>query len=229
MCPFAEDLLHFATDAQDTVVFDPFFTQMPKFFGKLTLHFASVIDADNKPYLVCSLLPFVNIVHLNVHFPGLSFDELMKVKHPTAWVEFEKDLINEDELCARFFADGRTFDRIALLQTMVRIFCGLWIPGLTCLLSTAVDSSTLGRPSKPSTAAHPFGQVPLGGCHCPCHLSLFLPFWEEGSCLDFSLVCYLFASVWPTVCMPCFIHTATCRWNRTASWTAWKPCWRDSK
>lgn len=36
--------------------------------------------------------------------------ELLECKHPTAWIEFEKGLIDEDELARKFFIDGRDFD-----------------------------------------------------------------------------------------------------------------------
>lgn len=36
--------------------------------------------------------------------------ELLECKHPTAWIEFEKGLIDEDELARKFFIDGREFD-----------------------------------------------------------------------------------------------------------------------
>lgn len=52
-------------------------------------------------------------------FFDLSFKELLEAKHPTAWVEFERDLINEQQLFAKFFKDGRSFDGKALVQMMV--------------------------------------------------------------------------------------------------------------
>lgn len=50
---------------------------------------------------------------------SLSFKELLAAKHPTAWVEFENDLISEEQLLSMFFADGRQFDGAALVQHMV--------------------------------------------------------------------------------------------------------------
>ncbi|GIL84445.1 hypothetical protein Vretifemale_13067 [Volvox reticuliferus] len=69
-------------DIMDTVVYDPFFHDMPVFFE-------------------------------------MSFKELLTSKHPTAWVEFECGAINEDELLAKFFADGRKVDGAALKAMMV--------------------------------------------------------------------------------------------------------------
>ncbi len=53
-------------------------------------------------------------------FFDLSFEQLMKAKHPTAWVEFEVGKISEEQLFDRFFLDGRRFDGDALRQAMVR-------------------------------------------------------------------------------------------------------------
>ncbi|XP_019104422.1 flavin mononucleotide hydrolase 1, chloroplatic [Beta vulgaris subsp. vulgaris] len=60
-------------DVMDTIVRDPFYQDIPAFFG-------------------------------------MSMKELMECKHPTAWSEFEKGLINEDELATKFFKDGRHLD-----------------------------------------------------------------------------------------------------------------------
>jgi hypothetical protein len=76
---------------QDTIVFDPFYDHMPKYFN-------------------------------------ISFKELLASKHPTAWVEFEKGLINEDQLLAKFFADGRTFDGPGLISHMVSCSCAVALP-----------------------------------------------------------------------------------------------------
>ncbi|PNW73539.1 hypothetical protein CHLRE_13g563200v5 [Chlamydomonas reinhardtii] len=69
-------------DIMDTVVYDPFFKEMPVFFN-------------------------------------MSFKELLAAKHPTAWVEFECGEITEEQLLAKFFADGRHVDGAALKQMMV--------------------------------------------------------------------------------------------------------------
>jgi hypothetical protein len=44
----------------------------------------------------------------------------MAAKHPTAWVEFETGAITEQQLLAKFFTDGRSFDGPGLVQHMVR-------------------------------------------------------------------------------------------------------------
>ncbi|XP_068667252.1 flavin mononucleotide hydrolase 1, chloroplatic-like [Aristolochia californica] len=60
-------------DVMDTLVRDPFYQDVPAFFG-------------------------------------MSMKELLEIKHPTAWIEFEEGLINEEELEKKFFKDGRPFD-----------------------------------------------------------------------------------------------------------------------
>eukprot|EP00195_Chlamydomonas_chlamydogama_P009862 CAMPEP_0202903740 /NCGR_PEP_ID=MMETSP1392-20130828/26080_1 /ASSEMBLY_ACC=CAM_ASM_000868 /TAXON_ID=225041 /ORGANISM="Chlamydomonas chlamydogama, Strain SAG 11-48b" /LENGTH=189 /DNA_ID=CAMNT_0049591061 /DNA_START=136 /DNA_END=705 /DNA_ORIENTATION=- len=79
----------------DTVVVDPFFDHMPKFFG-------------------------------------MTFQELMKAKHPTAWVEFETNLITEGELFQKFFHDSRTFDGEGLRSMMIRQY--EYVDGMESLL-----------------------------------------------------------------------------------------------
>ena len=49
---------------------------------------------------------------------GMSLEELIAIKHPSAWIEFERGEIDEDALAAKFFADGRSFDLAGLKQTM---------------------------------------------------------------------------------------------------------------
>ncbi|KAJ1443546.1 HAD-like superfamily [Sesbania bispinosa] len=68
-------------DVMDTLVRDPFYQDVPAFFG-------------------------------------MSLKELIDCKHPTAWVEFEKGLIDEMELARKFFKDGRDFDLEGLKTCM---------------------------------------------------------------------------------------------------------------
>ncbi|KAL2941577.1 Flavin mononucleotide hydrolase 1 chloroplatic [Bienertia sinuspersici] len=68
-------------DVMDTIVRDPFYQDIPAFFG-------------------------------------MSMKELMEFKHPTAWSEFEKGLINEHELATKFFKDGRHLDLEGLKNCM---------------------------------------------------------------------------------------------------------------
>ncbi|KAF6162306.1 hypothetical protein GIB67_008435 [Kingdonia uniflora] len=53
-------------------------------------------------------------------FFRMSMKELLECKHPTAWAEFEKGLINEMELATKFFKDGRPLDLEGLKACMRR-------------------------------------------------------------------------------------------------------------
>ncbi|CAI8613238.1 unnamed protein product [Vicia faba] len=68
-------------DIMDTIVRDPFYKDIPSFFG-------------------------------------MSFNELIDSKHPAAWIQFEKGLIDEVELARIFFKDGRDFDLEGLKACM---------------------------------------------------------------------------------------------------------------
>jgi HAD superfamily hydrolase (TIGR01509 family) len=65
-------------------------------------------------------------------FFGLTLEELLAVKHPTAWVEFELGQIEEQEFLARFFRDGRAFDRAAFLAAVHGAY--RWLDGMEALL-----------------------------------------------------------------------------------------------
>ncbi|KAF8701533.1 hypothetical protein HU200_033558 [Digitaria exilis] len=70
------------------------------------------------------------------HIPAffqMSMKELLESKHPTAWSEFEKGLIDEDELAKKFFNDGRSFDLEGLKECMVRAY--EYIDGVEDILS----------------------------------------------------------------------------------------------
>ncbi|KAL4609821.1 hypothetical protein ACB092_08G008500 [Castanea dentata] len=70
-------------DIMDTIVRDPFYHDVPAFFG-------------------------------------MPMKELLECKHPTAWIEFEKGIIDEVELARKFFKDGRSFDLEGLKNCMKR-------------------------------------------------------------------------------------------------------------
>lgn len=72
-------------DVMGTVVYDPFFEEVPRFLG-------------------------------------MDLAELLKVKHPTAWVRFERDEIDEDTLLRDFFRDGRPFDGRGLKRAMAEAY-----------------------------------------------------------------------------------------------------------
>lgn len=64
-------------------------------------------------------------------------DELVKHKSPTAWVEFEKGNIDEDEYHRTAFHDGRAYDGAAFRQRMVDGY--EWLPGVKELLGELRD------------------------------------------------------------------------------------------
>ena len=64
-------------DVMGTLVYDPFYREVPAFFG-------------------------------------MSLEELLAVKHPTAWVEFELGRRSEASFLRDFFADGRSYDQEGL-------------------------------------------------------------------------------------------------------------------
>jgi len=82
-------------DVMGTLVRDPFFEEMPAFFG-------------------------------------LTLKELLSVKHPTAWVEFEHGAIDEYACMSKFFVDQRSFD-VAAFKAHVRAAYA-WLPGVEALL-----------------------------------------------------------------------------------------------
>jgi HAD superfamily hydrolase (TIGR01509 family) len=84
-----------------TLVHDPFFAEMPEFFG-------------------------------------LSFDELLAAKHPSAWVEFELGECSEQDFLESFFADGRDFDRQGFVGAVRASY--RWLPGLEELLAELHDA-----------------------------------------------------------------------------------------
>jgi hypothetical protein len=105
---------------QDTIVQDPFFEHMPRFFS-------------------------------------LSFPELLAEKHPTAWIEFEKGEIGEDELFDKFFKDGRRFDGAALVEHMVGSACLM----VGCVVLCEAPVFVAGR----TPPTHPTHPTPLPNHH----------------------------------------------------------------
>lgn len=65
-------------------------------------------------------------------FFGLSFDELLRRKHPTAWGKFELGKLDEQGLFEQFFADGTPIDGPAFKQCVRDAYA--WIDGIEPLL-----------------------------------------------------------------------------------------------
>src|SRR6478735_1632212 len=87
-------------DVMGTLVRDPFFEEMPAFFG-------------------------------------LSLRELLQVKHPTAWVEFEHGAIDERACMDKFFVDQRPFDVDAFKAHVAGAYA--WLPGVEGLLAELTE------------------------------------------------------------------------------------------
>ncbi|KAL5712019.1 glucose-1-phosphatase [Ranunculus cassubicifolius] len=66
------------------------------------------------------------------NFFRMSFKDLIDSKHPTAWAEFEKGLINEMELGKKFFLDCRPLDMEGLKNCMKSGYT--YIDGIEALL-----------------------------------------------------------------------------------------------
>ncbi len=64
---------------------------------------------------------------------GMTLDELLAHKHPSAWVDFELGTIDEATLRARFFADRRAFDFEAMKGAMIEAYA--WLEGVEELLA----------------------------------------------------------------------------------------------
>lgn len=83
-------------DVMGTLVYDPFYREVPEFFG-------------------------------------VSLRELLALKDPHAWQEFESGDLTEPAFAARFFADGRDWDMEGLKRCMAASYA--WLPGMEQLLS----------------------------------------------------------------------------------------------
>ena len=65
-------------------------------------------------------------------FFGLTFEQLLALKHPTAWIEFEVGAIDEETFARKLFRDGRKFDVGGLRRAMAEAYA--LIPGVATLL-----------------------------------------------------------------------------------------------
>lgn len=83
-------------DVMGTLVTDPFFREIPAFFG-------------------------------------MSLPELIEAKHPSTWLRFERGEIDEGQMVAEFFADGRPVDGEGLRAAAVRGYA--YLDGIEPLLT----------------------------------------------------------------------------------------------
>jgi FMN phosphatase YigB (HAD superfamily) len=61
-------------------------------------------------------------------FFGMPLEQLLSVKHPTSWIQFEKGQITEAEYLATFFRDGRPVDGAGLRDCLRRSYS--WVDGM---------------------------------------------------------------------------------------------------
>jgi HAD superfamily hydrolase (TIGR01509 family) len=66
-------------------------------------------------------------------FFGMTLEQMLREKHPTAWGTFERGELSEDEFLAMFFADGRAFDTAGFCARIRSSY--RWIDGIEPLLS----------------------------------------------------------------------------------------------
>lgn len=66
-------------------------------------------------------------------FFGLSLEQLIEQKHPSAWVEFERGEIDEAQLAQKFFKDGRAFDMAAFKEHIATGYA--WLDGMDALVA----------------------------------------------------------------------------------------------
>jgi len=92
----AADRRPLLVDVMGTLVHDPFYREIPAFFG-------------------------------------VSLEELLRVKHPTAWREFEEGRIDEATALDRMFADGRAYDQAGLKACVRDAYA--WLAGVEDLLA----------------------------------------------------------------------------------------------
>lgn len=71
-------------------------------------------------------------------FFGMTMKELLALKHPSSWVEFEHGRLSEEEYLASFFADGRPVDGDAFKAMIFESYD--FIPGLQPILTKLRDS-----------------------------------------------------------------------------------------
>lgn len=114
--------------------------------------------------------PFVTAMP---EFLEISFDALLRDKHPTAWIEFETGVLSEDQFAAKFYADGRGIDGRGLIEHMRGHY--RYVPGIEELL---------GELNQRATAMHTLSNYPCWYRVIEEQLSLsrYMP-WTFVSCL----------------------------------------------
>lgn len=70
-------------------------------------------------------------------FFGLSFDEFVQLKHPTAWLDFECARLDEADYLATLFLDRRPVDGDALRAHLSHAY--RWVDGMEALLAEVAE------------------------------------------------------------------------------------------
>jgi FMN hydrolase / 5-amino-6-(5-phospho-D-ribitylamino)uracil phosphatase len=80
-------------------------------------------------------------------FFDMTLEQLVRVKHPTAWTRFERGELAEPDFLAIFFADGRPYDSAGFTARVRESY--RWIEGMESLLealhSRGVEMHTLSN------------------------------------------------------------------------------------
>jgi FMN hydrolase / 5-amino-6-(5-phospho-D-ribitylamino)uracil phosphatase len=97
----ASDCRAILFDVMGTLVYDPFFVEVPRALG-------------------------------------MSLRELLRDKHPRAWIDFELGQIDEAQLEARFFLDGRSYPHAAMKQAMIEAYT--WLDGVEAIVRELVEA-----------------------------------------------------------------------------------------
>jgi len=103
---------------------------------------------------------------------GLSLDELIRVKHPTAWVDFERGHIDEARYGELFFTDGRRLDLPRLKAALVDSY--RFLDGVEALLA---ELKAAGYPLHALSNYSPWYQL----IEAKLAVSRYLP-WSFVSC-----------------------------------------------
>lgn len=69
----------------------------------------------------------------------MTFDELLRHKHPTAWIEFERGELTPDEYYRRMFSDRRPVDGAAFEGAIREAY--VWMEGAEALLHELAHAS----------------------------------------------------------------------------------------
>lgn len=73
-------------------------------------------------------------------FFGMTMEELLADKHPSAWVSFEKGELTEEAFLRIFFADERAYDQAGLVACMRDAY--RWLDGMESLLQALQAGGT---------------------------------------------------------------------------------------